>query len=161
MNKTCIVVADAGLARFFDVEADESPRVKVKLVERAVLTNDTDLKSRGESVTGKVRSETNTDRGSGPVHPMGARRERHRVELERRFGLEIAQQAAAMTRSWTNGAVVFVAEPRFLGITRESMRQALARQIELKEIARDYAHLTPTDLYDHLARNGLVPARPR
>lgn len=161
MIRTCIVVADAGLARFFDVEEDESPRVKVKLIERAVLTNDTDLKSRGESATGKVRSETNTDRGSGPVHPMGARRERHRLELERRFGLEIARQAGEMTRSWTNGAVVFVAEPRFLGITRESVRQALARQIELKEIARDYAHLTPADLYDHLARNGLVPARPR
>jgi protein required for attachment to host cells len=160
MNKTCIVVADAGLARLYDVEEDESPRVKVKLVERAVLTNETDLKSRGESVTGRVRSETNTDRGSGPVHPMGARRERHRVELERRFGLEIARQAGEMTKGWTKGAVVFVAEPRFLGITRESMRQALARHIELKEIARDYAHLTPTDLYDHLARNGIVPARP-
>ena len=160
MNRTCIVVADAGLARIYDVEEDASPRVKMKLVERAVLTNDTDLKSRGESVTGRVRSETNTDRGSGPVHPMDARRERHRVELDRRFGLEIARQAGEMTKSWTKGAVVFVAEPRFLGIARESMRQALARQVELKEIARDYAHLAPTELYDHLARNGIVPARP-
>jgi len=161
MNRTCIVVADAGLARFYDIEEVESPRLKMKLVERAVLTNDVDLKHRGESVTGKVRSETNTDRGSGPVHPMVARRERHRVELERRFGVEIAHQAGEMTKGWAEGTVVFVAEPRFLGITRESIRQALAQRIELKEIARDYAHLTPTDLYDHLARNGIVPAHQR
>src|SRR6185503_14701803 len=145
--------------RFYDVGEDESsPSLKKKLVERAVLTNDVDLKSRGKNVTGKVRTETNTDRGSGPVHPMGAQRERHRVELERRFGLEIAQLAGKMTKSWTKGVVVFIAEPRFLGITRESMRQALDKRIELKEIARDYAHITVTDLYDHLARNGIVPA---
>jgi len=148
------VVADAGLARFYDVEEVESfPSLKKKLVERAVLTNDVDLKSRGKSVTSKVRTER-----SGPVHPMGAQRERHRVELERRFGLEIAQLAGKMTKSWTKGVVVFIAEPRFLGITRESMRQALDKRIELKEIARDYAHITVTDLYDHLARNGIVPA---
>ena len=161
MNRTCIVVADAGLARFYDIEEVESPRLKMKLVERAVLTNETDLKVLGQSVTGKVRTETNTDRGSGPVHPMGAQRERHRVELERRFGQEIARQAGEMTKGWAEGTVVFVAEPRFLGITRESMRQTLAQRIELKEIARDYAHLTPTDLYDHLARNGIVPAHQR
>ena len=71
MNRTCIVVADAGLARFYDIEEVESPRLKMKLVERAVLTNETDLKVLGQSVTGRVRTETNTDRGSGPVHPMG------------------------------------------------------------------------------------------
>ena len=161
MNRTCIVVADAGLARFYGIEEVESPRLKMKLVERAVLTNETDLKVLGQSVTGRVRTETNTSRGSGPVHPMGAQRERHRVELDRRFGLEIARQAGEMTKGWAEGTVVFIAEPRFLGIARESMRQTLAQRIELKEIARDYAHLTSTDLYDHLARNGIVPAHQR
>jgi protein required for attachment to host cells len=155
------VVADAGLARFYDVEAVETPRLTMKLVERAALTNDVDLKSRGKSVTGKVRTETNTDRGSGPVHPIVAQRERHRVELDRRFGLEVARQAREITKGWTEGVVVFIAEPRFLGLMRESMRQALAQRIELKEIARDYAHLAPADLYDHLAGNGIVPAHQR
>ena len=159
MNKTCIVVADAGLARFYDVEEVESPRLQLKLVERAVLTNDLDLKSRGESVTGRVRTETNTDRGSGPVHPMGEQRERHRVELDRRFGLEIARRAAEMTKDWKEGAVVFVAEPRFLGLTREPLRTALHRGIELKELAKDYAHLTAPELHDHLAVNQFLPVR--
>jgi protein required for attachment to host cells len=159
MNKTCIVVADAGLARFYDLEEAESPSLEARLVERAVLTNEVDLKSRGERVTGKVRSETNTDRGSGPVHPMGARRERHRGELERRFGIEIIRQTRDITRGWERGVVVLVAEPQLLGLMREPLRKALHRDLDLKELARDYVHLTPSDLYDHLARNGIVPAR--
>jgi len=161
MNRTCIVVADAGLACFYDVEEIEFPWLKTILVERAVLTNDVDLKSRGESVTGKVRTETNTDRGSGPVHPMGAQRERHRGELERRFGIEITRQAAAMTGDWERGTVVLVAEPQLLGLMREPLRKALHRGLDLKELARDYVHLTSSDLYDHLARNGIVPAHRR
>ena len=161
MSRMCIVVADAGVARFFDVEAGESPRVKVRLIERAVLTNDTDLRSRGESVTGKVRTETNSDRGSGPVHPVVAQRQRHRVELERRFGVEIARQAGELTKDWKEGTVVFVAEPRFLGLARELMRKALHRRIELKELAKDYAHLTAAELHDHLAVNRFLPARRR
>ena len=161
MNRTCIVVADAGLARFYDVEEVESPRQKLKLVERTVLTNEVDLKSRGESVTGKVRTETNTDRGSGPVHPMGEQRERHRVELYRRFGVEIAHRAGEMTKGWAEGTVVFVAEPRFLGLMREPLRTALHRGIELKELAKDYAHLTALELHDHLAVNQFLPVRRR
>src|SRR5690242_4173186 len=72
MNRTCIVVADAGRARFYGVAATNAPRVKTTLVEKTVLTNELDLRARGESVTGKVRTETNSDRGSGPVHPMAA-----------------------------------------------------------------------------------------
>jgi protein required for attachment to host cells len=158
MNKTCIIVADGGIARFLGVEEVESPRVRLALVERTVLENEMDLKTLGESVTGKVRTETNTNRGSGPVHPMGAQRERHRVELERRFGQEITRQAAELTRSWERGTVVLVAEPQLLGLMRESMRKALHRGIELKELAKDYTHLTPAELLDHLALNRLIPA---
>jgi protein required for attachment to host cells len=161
MNKTCIIVADGGQARFFGVEEIEAPRVRLALVERAALNNETDLKALGESVTGKVRTETNTNRGSGPVHPMGAQRERHRIELERRFGQEIAQRAAEMTKDWKEGAVVFVAEPRFLGLTREPLRTVLHRGIELKELAKDYVHLTALELHDHLAVNQILPVRRR
>jgi protein required for attachment to host cells len=161
MNRTCIVVADAGIARFYGVEKVESPRVKLALVERTVLTRETDLKVLGTSVSGKVHTETNTNRGSGPVHPMGAQRERHRGELERRFGMEVARQTAALTKEWEQGTVVLVAEPQLLGLMREPMRKALHRGLDLKELAKDYVHLTPTDLYDHLARNGIVPAHRR
>jgi protein required for attachment to host cells len=158
MNRTCIIVADGGLARFLGVEAVESPRARLALVERTVLRNNADLKVLGASVTGRVRTETNTNRGSGPVHPMEARRERHRGELDRRFGMEITRQAANLTKGWEKGVVVLVAEPQLLGLMRESMRKVLHPGIELKELAKDYTHLAPTELHEHLELNRLVPA---
>jgi protein required for attachment to host cells len=157
VNKTCIVVADAGLARFYGVEEVDSPRVKTKLVERVVLNNP-DLRTLGTSVTGRPRTETNTNREAGPVHPMGAQRERHRVELERRFGQEIVRQVGEITKSWNEGVVVLVAEPQLLGLMRESLRKALHQGIELKELAKDYTSLPAHELHERLALSRFMPA---
>lgn len=156
---TCIVVADSEIARFYGIEEVESPRVKVALVERKMLSNETDLKVLGTSVTGRVRTETNTDRGSGPVHPMGAQRERHRGEIDRRFGRDIAQQTGEIARGWKQGTVVLIAEPHLLGLVREPLRKALHQGIELKELAKDYTHCTASELHEHLVLNKLIPAR--
>jgi protein required for attachment to host cells len=158
MNTTCIVVADGGRARFFGVEPVESPRAKTRLVERAVLDNP-DLRTREKSATGREHTETHTNRDAGPVHPVGAQRERHRLELERRFGHEIALKAAEIANRWDAGTVVLIADPRLLGLMREYMRDALKPAIELKELAKDFTKLTPEELHDHLARNSIVPAR--
>jgi protein required for attachment to host cells len=156
VNRTCIVVADAGTARFFGVESVDSPRDTIRLVERTALTNP-DLKTLGESASGRVHTETNINRQAGPLHPMGAQRERHRMELNRRFGNEIAVQAGEMTKGWKNGTVVLVAAPQLLGLMRENMLDALGPGIELKELAKDYVNLTLGEIRDHLAQNILIP----
>jgi protein required for attachment to host cells len=153
------VVADSKLARFFGVEAVDSPHVKTKLVERAVLPNpNSDLKTLGESASGRVHTETNTNRQAGPVHPMGAQRERHRDEFNRRFVQEISRQTSGITKGWKDGTVVLVAEPRLLGLLRGPLHDALRPGIELKELAKDYAQLSPSDLQEHLALNRLITA---
>lgn len=160
MNRTCIIVADAKIARFFGIEAVESPRVNMKLVERTVLANpNSDLKILGESMSGRVHTETNTNRQAGPMHPMVAQRERHRGEFDRRFVHEITRQTGEITGGWKQGTVVLVAGPRLLGLMRESLRNALHQGIELKELAKDYAQLTPSELQKHLDLKRLVPAR--
>ena len=154
------MVADARLARFYGVEAVESPRLKMKLVERTVLANpNSDLKILGESMTGRVHTETNTDRQAGPMHPMGAQRERHRGEFDRRFVHEISRQAGEITKDWKDGTIVLVAEPRLLGLMREPLRKALHQGIELKELAKDYTHLSAAELHDHLVVSGIVAGR--
>ncbi|MGH8634919.1 MAG: host attachment protein [Burkholderiales bacterium] len=158
MENLCVVVADQGRARIFLLEESDAPRAPFRLVERDDLTN-ADLRSRGRSVTGRVRTETNTNREAGPVHPMGAQRERHRIELERRFSVEIARKAAVLARNWSTGSVVLVADPRMLGFLRDAVRGALKPGISVKELAKDYAGLTASRLQDHLAENGVVPAR--
>jgi protein required for attachment to host cells len=158
MDNTCVVVAGSGRARIFLLEESPAPRAPIRLIERGTLAN-ASLRSRGRSVTGRVRTETNTNREAGPMHPMGAQRERHRIELERRFSVEIARKAAALARNWSTGSVVLVADPRMLGFLRDAARGALKPGISVKELAKDYAHLTASKLRDHLALSGVFPAR--
>jgi protein required for attachment to host cells len=158
MDNVCVVVAGGRRARLFLVRESASPRAPIRLVERGVLDN-ADLRTRGRSVTGRVRTETNTNREAGPMHPMGAQRERHRIELERRFSVEVARRAAALARDWTTGSIVLVADPRMLGLLRAAVRGALKRAIRVRELAKDYARLTGPRLQDRLVEGGIIPAR--
>ena len=160
MENLCVVVADAQRARFFLVQESNAPRAPFRLAGRGALGN-ISLRDRGQSVTGRVRTETNTNREAGPIHPMGAQRERHRVELERRFASRIAGRAAAIARNWLTGSVVLVADPGMLGFLREAARGALKPQIRVKELAKNYARLTASRLLDRLAGDGIVPGRGR
>jgi len=157
MDNVCVVVADGKGARLFLLQGSDAPRAPVRLVARGTLSN-ADLRSRGRSVTGRVRTETNTNREAGPMHPIGAQRERHRIELERRFSVEVARKAAALAKNWATGSVVIVADPRMLGFLRETVRATLKPRIQVKELAKDYAGLTISRLRDQLAEDGIVPA---
>ena len=157
MDNVCVVVADGKGARLFLLQESDAPRAPVRLVARGTLSN-ADLRSRGRSVTERVRTETNTNREAGPMHPMGAQRERHRIELERRFSVEVARKAAALAKNWATGSVVIVADPRMLGFLRETVRATLKPRIQVKELAKDYAGLTISRLRDQLAEDGIVPA---
>ena len=66
VNKTCIVIADGRRARFFLLEESAAPHVPMTLVECDALDNP-DIRTRGQSVTGRPRTETNTNREAGPV----------------------------------------------------------------------------------------------
>lgn len=158
MDNTCVVVAGSDRARIFLLEESPAPRAPFKLIKRGTLAN-ASLRIRGRSVTGRPRTETNTNREAGPMHPMGAQRERHRIELERRFSVEIARKAAELARNWSAGSVVLVADPRMLGFLRDAVRNALKPGVRVKELAKDYAHLTASKLQDHLALSGVFPAR--
>lgn len=158
MDNTCVVVAGSGRARIFLLEESTAPRAPIRLIERGTLAN-ASLRIRGRSVTGRPRTETNTNREAGPMHPIGAQRERHRIELERRFSVEIACKAAVLAKKWSTGSVVLVADPRMLGFLRAAARGALKPGISVKELAKDYSHLTASKLRDHLALSGVFPAR--
>lgn len=156
MNELCIVVADGARARLFFVEFD-GPRKGGRLVEQAALAQP-DLRALGVSVTGRPRTETNTNREAGPVHPMGAQRERHRLQVERRFAASITATAAGLVEDWGRGSVVLVAEPRMLGLLRETARGVMNRRVAVKELARDYTSLTAAELYDRLVHGGVIRA---
>jgi protein required for attachment to host cells len=152
----CVIAADGSRARFFLAEESDAPRAPLKLVERETLENP-DLQTLGRSVTGRPRTETNTNREAGPVHPMGAQRERHRVELERRYALRIAGLVGRITHGWKGGTVLLVADAKLLGLVREPLRKVLPAKVELKELARNHAHLAPAELRDELVASRIMP----
>lgn len=145
MSNTGLLVADRSRARLFVVVPADNPRGKPRLVERATLVNQ-ETKARGRSGAGRVKSERNTNRQAGPVHPIGAQRERHRLEHERRFCAEVIEHALQLTADWDRGVMVLIAEPRLLGLMRERLRTALRSEIKLEELAKDYSGLSTTEL---------------
>lgn len=145
MNNTGLLVADRSRARLFVVVPADNPRGKLRLVERVTLVNQ-ETKTRGRSGAGRVKSERNTNRQAGPVHPIGAQRERHRLEHERRFCAEVIEHTLQLTADWDRGVMVLIAEPRLLGLMRERLRTALRSEIKLEELAKDYSGLSTTEL---------------
>jgi protein required for attachment to host cells len=124
--------------------AQTVPDGRVELVARAELRN-ADYPLRGPDAP-HVSAERKSDREAGPVHPHFEQRARHRMEIERRFAGDIAQQIAATVKDWNCGAVVLAAEPGMLGLLRELTQDALPAGVTLRSLARDYVRLTPEEL---------------
>jgi len=158
MNDTFIIVADAKRARFFAIERSDAPRNRVKLVERVTLSN-TDVEGVRKGGAARVKTGRLSNREAGDVHPIEGRRQQHRIELERRFGQEIIRQALKLSRPWKGGTIVLIAEPRLLGLMREHMRDALDPAVALKELAKNYAQLTPSELQKRLDLKHHSPLR--
>ena len=155
-TNACVIAADGGRARLFVAVSDGGSQSGLSLVERECFVN-SEYRARGANAPSRAKVERVTNRDAGDVHPIGARRDQHRLELERRFAREISQRAAALTQTWEGGSVVLVAEPRMLGLLREPLRKALKQGIELKELAKDYSQFTAVELRDRLALNRLIP----
>lgn len=136
--------------------SDDSPRRKLKLVEQLVLVNPA-TQARGKKVVERVKTDRISDREAGPVHPIGAQRERHRLEHERRFGGEIVERAAGLVMNWSEGRMLLIAEPRLLGLMRERLRQALRRTIKLEELAKGYSGLSTAELERLFVSQRLLP----
>jgi protein required for attachment to host cells len=152
MNNCCVVVADAARARVYILEKAENLQAGSRLVQKAQL-EDTEYMARGTQAP-RVRSERNTNRQAGPVHPFSEKRERHRLVIEERFARDITRKVQKLTRDWKAGVLLLVAEPRMLGLVREPLRSALKDDIELKELAKDYMHFTPSELQQKLSLHG-------
>jgi protein required for attachment to host cells len=149
-----VVVADGGRARFFSVEPAAGELVLIEQEELANL-----IQCRGEDPEGRIRSGASSDWQGGPVHPTSARRAQQEIGLDRRFAQQIESRVSERASDWTTGLILLVAEPRLLGLLRDALRSSLKPDVELKELAKDYAHLTPAELRHQLVASGIIPGR--
>lgn len=154
MANCFVVIADGARARMFFLQKDPALQAGSRLVEKIDLVN-TDYTARGKDAPG-VRTERNTSRQAGPMHPQDAERDWHRIEVERRFAREIAAHAAAMLKAGAADRLVLAAEPRMLGLLRQPMRTVVGKRVTVSEIARNFTRLTPARLYQRLAAGDLL-----
>lgn len=147
-GRCCVVVANGLRARLFVVEEIVQPRVRYRLAEQADLVN-AESAARGSKAPG-VRTERNTNRQLGPMHPTGEKRAQHRAEIERRFAHEIAGQVKKLSGRWKSGLVILAANPKMLGMLRGAVQAVLDSGVQLENIRHDYTALTPSALAQQL-----------
>jgi protein required for attachment to host cells len=143
-GRCCVVVANALRARVYVVEDTSHPGAPQRLAEQADLIN-AERGARGPDATG-IRTERNTNRQYGPVHPIGEKRAQHRAEIERRFAHDIAGHVKQLCGNWKTGVVILAANPKMLGMLRGGVRAVVPASVLLKELRRDYTALTPSAL---------------
>lgn len=158
MNRACVIVADGKHARFFLAQPGASPRHAVELVETRALDNP-DLVGARSNGAGRVETERPSSRQAGDTHPAEPRRQQRCLEIERRFGREIAREADALTSEWEEGAIIFIAEPRLLGLTRGYLRDAVRPALTLQELARNCTQLTASELREQLGLEAIAAGR--
>ncbi|WP_290653410.1 host attachment protein [Aquisalimonas sp.] len=159
MSHYCVVVAEGSRARFFTVEPPELPELQSgpDLIERKTMNNP-DHQSHGEDLLADVRSGRNRP-ANGPGHGYDDHRDQYDAECERRFAREIAQELDTMTRRNGTRRVVLCAEKRMLGFLRPTLQHAIPKGVDLHEVPKDLAKLSPRKLHERLASDGHIPRR--
>ena len=149
----CVVVADASRARVLVLDDSELPH----LVLVAEITNPL-ARARDRDLVSQARRDV-------PILPRGDtsdHRDVHRREAERHFAARIAEEAAAVWRSYPRCEVILAAGPAMLGLLRPVLaRSVRASGCTVRELARDLTKLTPSALHDQLADQALLPPRGR
>lgn len=159
MSRYCVVVAEGSKARFFTVEHPEVPELESgpDLIERKTMANPTH-QAHGEEILADLRAGRNRT-PNGSAHGYDDHRDGYDAECERRFAREIAQELDTMARSNGTRRVVLCAEKRMLGFLRPNLHQAIPSGVDLHEVPKDLAKLSPRKLQEHLANDGHIPKR--
>jgi protein required for attachment to host cells len=155
MSEYCVVVADAMRARLFTLEASRSAKNESgpNLVETIGMVN-----PEMDSRTGANRPEPRAGaRAVGAaLRSSDTHRVRHEFELERRFARAVSAQADALVRSSGATRLIQCASTRMLGLLRSEGEESRAT---VRDVPRDMTKMTPRQIHEHLAREGLLPAR--
>jgi protein required for attachment to host cells len=160
MPNICVVVVDGTRARFFVLEAVQTPKSASgpKLVElRDFINPESDARGRD------LWSDTKTGIGRAPnsqqAHSYDDHREDHRDEFERRFAKKIVEETNGFVQAQKANTLVIAAEKQMLGFLRPAFTHHFKNTVEIREVAKDLIKLTPQELHQHLAQANILPPR--
>lgn len=154
-----VVVADGTCARFFTLEAavQRSVASGPHLLEHDDLVNPEHEQGGGDKYS-STRTGFNLNTHGGPSHGYDDHRAQHEQEHERRFAREITARAVSLAQENRAGHLVLTAERHMLGLLRDALKIPVKSGIEVRELAKDLTKLTPTQIHEHLATSGVLPA---
>ncbi len=160
----CVVVADAGDARIYTLDApDPHEPTMQRLIQVAELSHAEQRAREGEFLS-EDRPSVRRGGPSVPRHGVSDRREEHRSESERRFAASVLDEAARIAERYPAGCrMIVAAEPAFLGVLRPLLkrRHQRLRHHDVRELARNLTPFKGPAIHDALADAGMLPPRGR
>lgn len=157
MSDYCVVVADGARARLFTLQEGGVDEAGPTLVEVSGLANP-EAEAAGKEIFSDEKSGRNAAPGGGGAHGYDDHRDAHIEETERRFAKDVAEAAAEALRRGRAGCLVVVANPRMMGHLREALT-ATSLDMRVKEVKKDLSKLPVHEVQEHLAAEGVLPAR--
>lgn len=159
MSDYCVVVAEGARARFFTLEPVEVPEFESgpNLREWNTLMNP-EHKAHQREVYTDVRSGRNRG-NAGEAHAYDDHRDQHDAEMEHRFARTIADELEQFSSQNGTPRVVLCAEKQMLGYLRGAMNGHARKDLEITEVPKDLTRLSPRELHEKLAKDGVLPKR--
>ena len=160
MASDCVVIADAGRARFFTVAWPEDERFEggPRLREHEDWANPEGTMTGLELFT-EVKSGRRQSPGGGPAHLTDDHRERHQREIDRRFAQKLARAIDEFVIKQRAKRLVLAADPRMLGTLREQLAKQLPSELELEELPEDLSWQAVAHIEKVLTQRGLLPEK--
>ena len=161
MSDYCVVTVDGARARFFCLEPVQQPALESgpKLVEDREALINTELELSGRDLWSD--NKTGRNAANGMAHGYDDHRDQHTEEFKRRFAKQVADEAVQHAQLKGAKKLILTAEKQMLGYLRNALHVSPKASFEVTELAKDLSRLSPQDLQEHLASEGLVPPRQR
>ena len=161
MSDYCVVTVDGARARFFCLEPVQQPALESgpKLVEDREALINTELELSGRALW--TDNKTGRNAANGMAHGYDDHRDQHTEEFKRRFAKQVADEAVQHAQLKGAKKLIVTAEKQMLGYLRNALHVSPKASFEVTELAKDLSRLSPQDLQEHLASEGLVPPRQR
>ncbi len=162
MAEYCVAVVSEAEAKFFYLKPVEFPELESgpRLEQAGQLSNPEkrlpDREIYTDSKTGRGRAP-----GKGPAHGYDDHRSKKEEESDRKFGREVLEKAKDLALKAKCRILILVAQPKMLGLLRQDMEILEKDRLKIKECTKDLIKLSPTEIHEHLAKEGLLPPRKR
>ncbi len=159
MGEYCIATVSEAEAKFYCLEPVEYPELESgpRLCEIAQIANPEKRLPDREIYT-DTRSGRGRAPGKGPGHGYDDHRLRRDEEASRKFSRAVLEKIRELALREDTRRVILAAQPKMLGLLRQDVHLLEREGIEVREHGKDLTKLSPRQIHEHLAKEGLVPA---